>query len=50
MQHGGGPATIGHFWWNSLMPNHSLNRTFCGARALGENEMKPKARAPQNAG
>ena len=35
---------------NTVMPNHSLNRTFCGTPALGFISFSPKAGVPQNAG
>jgi hypothetical protein len=33
-----------------LMPNPSLNRTFCGSPGLGFISFSPKPSLPQNAG
>jgi hypothetical protein len=34
----------------NALPNHSLNRTFCGMRQLGFISFSPNCRMPQNAG
>ena len=34
----------------NALPNHSLNRTFCGMRQLGFISFSPNCRIPQNAG
>jgi len=34
----------------ALMPNNSLNRTFCGMRLLGYISFSPNSHMPQNAG